>query len=504
MTIAALLLDLIATPNAEDSGRPVLLDFHASGCGPCREMRPVVSLLSEKGYPIRSVDISESPDLAERYKVGEVPTFIVIDGSGRLLGRTKGVLSPTQLANFYRAASAKAVPRKAPRPRVDEDDDQHGTDSDASDSGDDAPERAPRRLAAKNPEPWKTGVRIKVHGNGMMGFGSGTIIYSDPDESIILTCAHIFKVEGQQPVHPKHFRNPIEIDLFDGNLVRTRISPNVISSKVNPVETVKGEAIDYDFSRDVGLIRIRPGRRLPASPIVPPSWTPKVGATMTTVGCSEGNDATAWTTHITRPPMRGFLSGNAVYEAIECAHPPRQGRSGGGLYTQDNYVAGVCDFAEPVGQHGLYASPRSIYAILDRNQLTALYSPDGRDGGRLLASGRSTKPRRPRASIARAQSPDEESAPLTVPDPKFLHISTPNVAQASSSGEISTARPKGWHSPNDDDPQPADISLPEEVNNDHFDDEPAPAPAVPETVTRPKTKWRPVRIDPTLSPASEK
>ena len=74
------------------------------------------------------------------------------------------------------------------------------------------------------------------------------------------------------------------------------------------------------------------------------------------------------------PQMRG-LSGNPNYEAIECKYAPKQGRSGGGLFTQDGYVAGVCNFAEPRGDHGLYATPRSIYSLLDRNNLMALYAP---------------------------------------------------------------------------------------------------------------------------------
>ena len=86
------------------------------------------------------------------------------------------------------------------------------------------------------------------------------------------------------------------------------------------------------------------------------------------MGCSEGKDATVWHTIVKRPRIQNFLSGNPNYEAIECDVAPKEGRSGGGLYTIDGYVAGVCNFAEPQGNHGLYATPRSIYSLLDRNQ----------------------------------------------------------------------------------------------------------------------------------------
>ena len=110
---------------------------------------------------------------------------------------------------------------------------------------------------------------------------------------------------------------------------------------------------------------------------------------MLTVGCSEGEDATAWPTAIIEPRRTSFLSGRPEYEAIECFKAPKQGRSGGGLFTDDGYIAGVCDFAEPQGDHGLYATPRSIYKLLDRNNLMALYAPPTRGTGTLVADRRS-------------------------------------------------------------------------------------------------------------------
>ncbi len=52
------------------------------------------------------------------------------------------------------------------------------------------------------------------------------------------------------------FRGEIMVDLFDGNLQGTN------PAMVHFLESVEGKAVDYDFQRDVGLIRIRPGRRL--------------------------------------------------------------------------------------------------------------------------------------------------------------------------------------------------------------------------------------------------
>ena len=161
--------------------------------------------------------------------------------------------------------------------------------------------------------------------------------------------------------------------------------------KADYVESFPGRAVDYDFNLDVGLIVFRPGRQLPASRVVPAYWQPRsepLPMKMLTVGCSEGKDATAWHTRIMNPRMKGFLQGQPSYEAIECENAPKQGRSGGGLFTTDGYIAGVCNFAEPQGNHGLYATPRSIYALLDRNNLAALYAPVTGGSGTLVADGR--------------------------------------------------------------------------------------------------------------------
>jgi hypothetical protein len=239
------------------------------------------------------------------------------------------------------------------------------------------------------------------------------------------------------------------IDLFDGKLHGEN------PAQVHHEETVEGQAVDYDFGLDVGLIRIKPGRRLPAARVVPAHWEPRSRMKMLTVGCSEGHDATAWHTLIVNPRMKG-LSGNPSYQAIECMIAPKQGRSGGGLFTTDGYVAGVCNFAEPRGDHGLYATPRSIYSILDRNNMMALYEPVTRAKGTLLAdrgehpAGRNGTP----VTIARGQSPDREEketgrsrvkpGDVTVPPPELVGIKPPLTALREPATASSTRR-TAWH-----------------------------------------------------------
>lgn len=481
MTVATLLLALLTATNPSSGGGasadPILLDFHADWCGPCQRMRPAIDQLTRKGLPIRSVDIDRSPAIAQKYGVSAVPTFVVVDRSGRELDRTSGLQPAAVLEQFYQNAAAKARPAAA---APDQDDDapaarrpvaRHNDDLNAdpdADASPDAEESRPARPVRRvrqervredrddrandaddrlapppaaappfaNPHPARTVVRIKVVGQHSTGFGSGTIISSSPEETLVLTCAHIFHVEGRgrQP-SPEEFPHQIVLDLFDGQL---HPQPSG-TPKLNYVESFQGQAVDYDFDRDVGLIRFRAGRQLPASRVVPAHWHPARPMKMLTLGCSEGHDATAWHTRIMNPQMKGFLSGKPSYEAMECEFAPKQGRSGGGLFTTDGYIAGVCNFAEPQGDHGLYATPRSIYALLDRNGLASLYAPVVREGGpgnTLMADNRSTRPAPSRAPLtggdARMQSPDNDE-----PRPRRSSIAAAGAPPADDdTGEV--------------------------------------------------------------------
>jgi thiol-disulfide isomerase/thioredoxin len=500
MTIASVLLALLTATSspASDSKGPALLDFHAEWCGPCHKMRPAVEQLVRKGYPIKTIDIDHEAQLRQRYHVDSVPTFIVVDGSGREIDRTSGLQSGAELARFYKAAAAKAEPPVNSNAHVGSREDAGAAAADNDDQSDprtktdqnnaaDRPQedREDAQTAFANPKPWETVVRIRVLSNRSTGFGSGTVIYSTPDESLILTCAHIFKLEGRKQAEPSQFPRRITVDLFDGNL------EGIKPAKVHFLESVAGRAVDYDFIRDVGLIRIKPGRRLPACRVVPAHWQPQPRMQVLTVGCSEGHDATAWHTTITKARIQNFLQGNSAYEAIECDVAPKQGRSGGGLFTDDGYIAGICNFAEPQGNHGLYATPRSIYKLLDRNDLTALYAPVSRGSGTLLADGRPAgQPRRKApVAVARAQSPDHEdtgrshargdSDELIVPHPSRLGIPEPINAQAESSPQAASGstRRVAWQPRPMPRAEPTDLNLDPSADHDHF----GPLPDDPHT-----------------------
>lgn len=58
---------------------PVLVDFFAAWCGPCRMMAPLVEKMAEKyegKMKIGKLDVEDSMDIAQKYRVMNIPTFI--------------------------------------------------------------------------------------------------------------------------------------------------------------------------------------------------------------------------------------------------------------------------------------------------------------------------------------------------------------------------------------------------------------------------------------------
>ena len=391
----------------------VLYDFYSTSCGPCQMMMPIVHRLQEEGHPVQKIDINQRPDLASRYNVQSVPTFILVVGGSeqqRLVGwqyesTLRGLLAqipsrkaaPEQVAD----SSSPPRPRRSLPVRLAQDDSQSSKwdfhlplpsfgrnksqdmvqiDPPSSGSGSrptaDASlgsnALADASLAGRSPgDDLGTGAPGASDQRGGSETGAGddarTVRPSvDPEVAKMLSSSVRIRVRDAEGVY---FGSGVVIDSAPGKtLILTcahilrdarqgsRIEVDIFEGKRS--RQYRAAIVKSDPDADVGLVAIATRFAVPVAPVASIEDAVRRGDSVVSIGCSQGELPSVERLHVTT--LNRYLGP----DTFECTGVPGQGRSGGGLFTSRGCVVGVCTNADLKESKGVYAGLKPIHDLL--------------------------------------------------------------------------------------------------------------------------------------------
>ncbi|MGQ9576314.1 MAG: trypsin-like peptidase domain-containing protein [Thermoguttaceae bacterium] len=414
---------ILLAASAAVQDQTVLLSFSSDTCAPCRQMAPVVERLAAQGHPIRTINVSRQPDLAARFGVRSVPCFVML-ADGREVDRQVGTTTLARLEQMLalgragppRAAGpqpqlrAGSAPGSIPLPAITTDRTLPASAVSGQEWGE-----PPDRPNPEYADLLAATVRLRIKDASGQSCGSGTIIDARSGEALVLTCGHLFR-ESQG-------KAAIQVDLFGPT----------------PAQGLEGRLIHYHLDRDLALLSIRTPGPVTAARVAPPGFQVAKGAKVIHLGCNNGGPPTARVGHVTS--LDRFLGP----PNLQVSGLPVQGRSGGGVFSSEGYLIGVCNAAIPTDNEGLYAGLGAIHAELDELRLGFVFRQDASDrpDQSRLAAVPPNMPKRmsPPSELVRLTDVPQQPAggpraPLGLEDAEVILIIRPRNAPAAQSQVI--------------------------------------------------------------------
>ncbi len=178
-------------------------------------------------------------------------------------------------------------------------------------------------------------VRLKLREGNTISYGSGTVVERVGNKVLVVTCAHVLESNGKGKLTVTVFSDHSEYDLT-------------------------GQVLAVDDEADVALVSVDGIHDVAPIPLAPIDYKLRIAQKVTVAGCDHGGSPSGRVTDITT--LNRFLGPPNV--GVKAT--PKHGRSGGGLFTTDRQLIGVCNGFDTEDKEGSYAAVSSVHKLLAR------------------------------------------------------------------------------------------------------------------------------------------
>ncbi|MDP1563901.1 MAG: trypsin-like peptidase domain-containing protein [Pirellulaceae bacterium] len=368
---------------SDDSSGVTVLYFTQQDCPPCRQMQPMLEHLIGRGFPVQVVDALAHPNLVQQFRVQSTPTFVLLK-DGQELKRHNGVLSSYQInsllidAGYATDQNVLTKPNALSpivnffdrlRPVARSDGRGQGLAKLGPSNVDPTATIAWTDLTAAERQALQATGRLKIayqdRGQSVTDYGTATVIHRQGADILLLTCGHVFRdSQGQGDIR-------VELDFSDGQ----------------PKEIVPGRLLLFDAGApDVALVAARTNLPIAPMPIAGSDYRPARGAPAFSVGCDQGAPATVRRgDHLAivrcgAVQIPGQPTDDRMARKFAVHGRPVVGRSGGGLFTSEGNLIGVCNAAVVGSNEGRYSAIDNVHTLLGQTNLARFFAQPPYEG----------------------------------------------------------------------------------------------------------------------------